>query len=241
MQVGVFYFPADYGIDMAELAQAFETRGFASPYLPDLSRGEILRLLDNYAPWPQRGKGRHMIREELVFVATCDISGHVRGKGFPARELPGAAQKGHRLDRQQSDDVAGRADLGHALRHRRRSDDRARPGGRGAGRFRRRLGDRAFLSRRHLHHRRRALGNAARAISCAAPRASWRRRRACTSSPPSSRNLSIPAPTTARATPMRSAPFAARAVSARRLSPPCAPPARSRTVFSPNTGRASSR
>jgi glutamine synthetase len=35
-----------------------------------------------------------MIREELVFVATCDISGHVRGKGFPARELPGRLKKG---------------------------------------------------------------------------------------------------------------------------------------------------
>ena len=27
-----------------------------------------------------------MLREELVFVGTCDIAGHVRGKGFPARE-----------------------------------------------------------------------------------------------------------------------------------------------------------
>jgi glutamine synthetase len=35
-----------------------------------------------------------MIREELVFVASCDISGHVRGKGFPARELPGRLKKG---------------------------------------------------------------------------------------------------------------------------------------------------
>ena len=35
-----------------------------------------------------------MIREELVFVATCDISGHVRGKGFPARELPARLAKG---------------------------------------------------------------------------------------------------------------------------------------------------
>ncbi|HEY1298871.1 MAG TPA: glutamine synthetase family protein [Stellaceae bacterium] len=35
-----------------------------------------------------------MIREELIFVATCDISGHVRGKGFPACELPGRCQKG---------------------------------------------------------------------------------------------------------------------------------------------------
>ena len=35
-----------------------------------------------------------MIREELVFVATCDISGLVRGKGFPARELPARLTKG---------------------------------------------------------------------------------------------------------------------------------------------------
>ena len=35
-----------------------------------------------------------MLREELVFVATCDISGHVRGKGFPASELPSRLAKG---------------------------------------------------------------------------------------------------------------------------------------------------
>jgi len=35
-----------------------------------------------------------MIREELVFVATCDISGHARGKGFPVRELPARLKKG---------------------------------------------------------------------------------------------------------------------------------------------------
>jgi glutamine synthetase len=35
-----------------------------------------------------------MISEELVFVATCDISGLVRGKGFPARELPARLKKG---------------------------------------------------------------------------------------------------------------------------------------------------
>jgi glutamine synthetase len=34
------------------------------------------------------------MREELVFVATCDISGHVRGKGFPVRELPVRLRKG---------------------------------------------------------------------------------------------------------------------------------------------------
>src|SRR5260370_5638067 len=35
-----------------------------------------------------------MLREALVFVATCDISGLARGKGFPARELPARLKKG---------------------------------------------------------------------------------------------------------------------------------------------------
>ncbi len=39
-------------------------------------------------------EGNTGMREELVFVATCDISGHVRGKGFPACELAGRLRKG---------------------------------------------------------------------------------------------------------------------------------------------------
>lgn len=35
-----------------------------------------------------------MLREELIFAATCDISGHVRGKAFPARELPSRLVRG---------------------------------------------------------------------------------------------------------------------------------------------------
>ena len=35
-----------------------------------------------------------MLREELILVATCDISGHARGKGFPAQELPARRRKG---------------------------------------------------------------------------------------------------------------------------------------------------
>jgi glutamine synthetase len=35
-----------------------------------------------------------MLREELVFVGTCEIAGHVRGKGFPARELDARRAKG---------------------------------------------------------------------------------------------------------------------------------------------------
>ena len=35
-----------------------------------------------------------MLREELVFVGTCDIAGHVRGKGFPASEIDARRRKG---------------------------------------------------------------------------------------------------------------------------------------------------
>jgi glutamine synthetase len=35
-----------------------------------------------------------MLREELIFVGTCDIAGHVRGKGFPATELKARKKKG---------------------------------------------------------------------------------------------------------------------------------------------------
>jgi probable F420-dependent oxidoreductase len=35
MDVGVFYFPVDYGINVAELAKALEDRGFGSLYVPE--------------------------------------------------------------------------------------------------------------------------------------------------------------------------------------------------------------
>src|SRR3984957_14743307 len=35
MRIGVFYFPVDYGIDIAELARALEERGFGSLYVPE--------------------------------------------------------------------------------------------------------------------------------------------------------------------------------------------------------------
>jgi glutamine synthetase len=35
-----------------------------------------------------------MLREELVFVGTCDIAGHLRGKGFPAQEIEARRRKG---------------------------------------------------------------------------------------------------------------------------------------------------
>ena len=35
MKVGAFYFPADYGINIAELAKALEDRGFDSLFVPE--------------------------------------------------------------------------------------------------------------------------------------------------------------------------------------------------------------
>ncbi len=35
-----------------------------------------------------------MLRERLIFVCTCEIAGRVRGKGFPASELPSRMKKG---------------------------------------------------------------------------------------------------------------------------------------------------
>jgi glutamine synthetase len=35
-----------------------------------------------------------MLQEDLVFVGTCDIAGHVRGKAFPARDFEARRQKG---------------------------------------------------------------------------------------------------------------------------------------------------
>ena len=35
-----------------------------------------------------------MEREPLVFVGTSDLSGHFRGKSFPASDLPARLQRG---------------------------------------------------------------------------------------------------------------------------------------------------
>ena len=148
-----------------------------------------------------------MLREELVFVGTCDIAGHVRGKGFPARETRCAPQQGYRLDAfsnlMQSafgpilDTPFGTAgDLmivpdpsaevrvdfadGSAAEHFFLGDIRNTDG---------------------------TPGNAARAISCAAPSPNWTRHRGCACSPPLSRNSSTPATSTAMAMPTASNAF----------------------------------
>jgi probable F420-dependent oxidoreductase len=52
MRVGVFYFPTDYGINIAELAQALEERGFGSLYVPEHTHIPASRL----TPFPGGGE-----------------------------------------------------------------------------------------------------------------------------------------------------------------------------------------
>jgi probable F420-dependent oxidoreductase len=52
MDLGVFYFPTDYGIDVAELARALEDRGFKSLYVPEHTHIPLSRR----SPFPGGGE-----------------------------------------------------------------------------------------------------------------------------------------------------------------------------------------
>ena len=52
MRVGVFYFPTDYGIDLAELARALEDRGFDSLFVPEHTHIPLSRK----TPFPTGGE-----------------------------------------------------------------------------------------------------------------------------------------------------------------------------------------
>src|SRR5213075_561686 len=52
MQIGVFYFPADYGINIAELARALEERGFESLFVPEHTHIPVSRK----SPFPSGGE-----------------------------------------------------------------------------------------------------------------------------------------------------------------------------------------
>ena len=51
MKIGVFYFPADYGINIAELARALEERGFESLFVPEHTHIPVSRR----TPFPSGG------------------------------------------------------------------------------------------------------------------------------------------------------------------------------------------
>src|SRR5260221_2350169 len=52
MQIGVFYFPVDYGIDIVELARALEERGFESLFVPEHTHIPVSRR----TPFPSGGE-----------------------------------------------------------------------------------------------------------------------------------------------------------------------------------------
>ena len=52
MQIGVFYFPVDYGINIAELAAALEERGFESLFVPEHTHIPVSRK----SPFPSGGE-----------------------------------------------------------------------------------------------------------------------------------------------------------------------------------------
>ena len=52
MQIGVFYFPVDYGINIAELAAALEQRGFESLFVPEHTHIPVSRR----SPFPGGGE-----------------------------------------------------------------------------------------------------------------------------------------------------------------------------------------
>src|SRR3981081_4285501 len=52
MQIGVFYFPADYGINIVELARALEERGFESLFVPEHTHIPVSRK----SPFPSGGE-----------------------------------------------------------------------------------------------------------------------------------------------------------------------------------------
>lgn len=52
MKVGVYYFPADYGIDVSELARALEERGYESLFLPEHTHIPLSRK----TPFPGGGE-----------------------------------------------------------------------------------------------------------------------------------------------------------------------------------------
>ena len=52
MKIGAFYFPADYGIDIVELARALEERGFESLFVPEHTHIPVSRK----TPFPSGGE-----------------------------------------------------------------------------------------------------------------------------------------------------------------------------------------
>jgi glutamine synthetase len=72
-------------------------------------------------------------REPLIFVGTCDLAGIVRGKGFPAADLPARLRNGVGLTHSNIMMSAFGPIYDTPFRHARRSGSIARPEHQGRG------------------------------------------------------------------------------------------------------------
>src|SRR5439155_2961396 len=72
MQIGVFYFPADYGINIVELARALEERGFESLFVPEHTHIPTSRRspFAGGAELPEQYKHTHDPFVSLMLAAT---------------------------------------------------------------------------------------------------------------------------------------------------------------------------
>ena len=116
MKVGVFYFPADYGINIAELAKALEDRGFDSLFVPEHTHIPLSRK----SPFPGGGElPKRYSHTHDPFVALSFAAAATKRLKVGTGILPGAAA---RADRDRQVDRQPRPALGRPLhlRHRRR-------------------------------------------------------------------------------------------------------------------------
>ena len=183
-----------------------------------------------------------MLREELVFVGTCDIAGHVRGKGFPAREIDARRRKGigwtHSNLMQTAFGPIFDTPFGTG------GDLMIVPDPAAEVRVDFADGSRAgtFLPRRHPQHRRLALGVLPARVPAPRPRRAGGRRAGLRLIAAFEQEFVYTGNRgSRRATRTAWARSAARAVSARASSPRCAPPAWRRTRFLPEYGDAAVR
>ena len=116
MKLGVFYFPTDYGINIAELARALEDRGFDSLFVPEHTHIPPSRK----SPFPAGGElPKRYSHTHDPFVGLAFAAAATKKLKVGTGILPGAAA---RADRHGQGHRQPRPALGRPLRlrHRRR-------------------------------------------------------------------------------------------------------------------------
>ena len=140
MKVGVFYFPVDYGINIAELARALEERGFESLFVPEHTHIPVSRR----SAVPERRRTAEALRAYARPVRRAVL--RRRGDEKPAARHRHLPDPGARPDRHREGGREPRPALGRPLRVR----DRRRLERRGDGKPRRRYNTRFKLMRERI-------------------------------------------------------------------------------------------